>query len=77
MTENKEAKIDIFKKLDATCPPRTLLASNTTALNVFDFVQTGRPDKVLIGHWYTPPQLIPLVDVVKRDRKPPRSRYNL
>lgn len=65
VTENKEAKIDIFKKLDATCPPRTLLASNTTALNVFDFVQTGRPDKVLIGHWYTPPQLIPLVDVVK------------
>jgi len=51
--------------LDAACPPRTLLASNTTALNIFDFVQTGRPDKVLIGHWYTPPQLIPLVDVVK------------
>jgi len=65
VVENREAKIDIFKKLDAACPPHTLLASNTTALNIFDFVQTGRPDKVLIGHWYTPPQLIPLVDVVK------------
>lgn len=65
VVENKDAKIDIFDKLDRLCPERTLLASNTTALNVFDFVKTSRPDKVLIGHWYTPPQLIPLVDIVK------------
>jgi 3-hydroxybutyryl-CoA dehydrogenase len=65
VVENKEAKIEIFKQLDRVCPPHTLFASNTTSLNVFDFVKTNRPDKVLIGHWYTPPQLIPLVDVVK------------
>lgn len=65
VVENKDTKIDIFEKLDKLCPPRTLLASNTTALNVFDLVKTSRPDKVLIGHWYTPPQLIPLVDIVK------------
>jgi 3-hydroxyacyl-CoA dehydrogenase len=63
--EDREAKIDIFGKLDRLCPPETLLASNTTALNIFDFVKTSRPDKVLISHWYTPPQIIPLVDVVK------------
>lgn len=63
--ETKDAKIDMFDKLDRLCPERTILASNTTALNIFDFVKTGRPDRVLIGHWYTPPQLIPLVDIVK------------
>jgi len=63
--ENREAKIDIFDRLDKLCPARTLLASNTTALNVFDFIKTSRPDKVLISHWYAPPQIIPLVDVVK------------
>jgi 3-hydroxybutyryl-CoA dehydrogenase len=63
--ETKDAKIDIFEKLDKLCPKRALLVSNTTALNIFDFVKTSRQDKVLIGHWYTPPQLIPLVDVVK------------
>ena len=63
--ETKDAKIDIFEKLDRLCPKRALLVSNTTALNIFDFVKTSRQDKVLIGHWYTPPQLIPLVDVVK------------
>jgi len=65
VVETKDSKIDIFDKLDRLCPQRTLLASNTTALNIFDFVKTSRPDKVLIGHWYTPPQLIPLVDIVK------------
>jgi 3-hydroxybutyryl-CoA dehydrogenase len=63
--EKKETKQAIFKQLDALCPPRTLLASNSTFLNIFDFVDTSRPDKVLMMHWYAPPQIIPLVDVVK------------
>jgi 3-hydroxyacyl-CoA dehydrogenase len=62
--EDVEAKKEVFKQLDTYCPPRTLLASNTSFLNIFDFVKTSRPDKVLITHWYAPPQLIPLVDVV-------------
>ena len=68
VVEDKEAKQEIFRQLDRICPPKTLLASNTTFLNVFDFVETSRPDKVLITHWYAPPQIIPLVDVVKGPR---------
>ena len=63
--EDKEIKAQIFNLLDRICPPQTIIASNTTALNIFDIEKTSRPDKVLISHWYTPPQLIPLVDVVK------------
>ena len=65
VVESEPVKKEIFARLDSICPPKTLLASNTTALNIFDFVKTSRPDKILIAHWYTPPQLIPLVDVVK------------
>jgi len=65
MAEDKNAKKEIFAQLDKYSPSRTLLASNTTYLNIFDFVETSRPDKVLIAHWYAPPQIIPLVDVVK------------
>ncbi|MDB9823222.1 3-hydroxyacyl-CoA dehydrogenase family protein [Deltaproteobacteria bacterium] len=65
VVENEAVKEEIFTRLDSVCPPGTILASNTTALNIFDFVKTSRPDRVLIAHWYTPPQLIPLVDVVK------------
>ena len=65
MVENKEAKIMVFEELDKHCPPRTLIASNTTFLNPFEFANTSRPEKVLIAHFYAPPQIIPLVDVVK------------
>ena len=65
IVENKEAKMDLFAKLDRLCPPRTLLVSNTSFFNIFDFVKTSRPDKMLMVHWYSPPQIIPLVDVVK------------
>ncbi len=65
VVENADAKREIFKQMDACCPPKTLLASNTSFLNIFDIVETSRPDKILIAHWYAPPQLIPLVEVVK------------
>jgi len=65
VVEDKQVKKNVFAQLDACCPSRTLLASNTTLLNLFDFVETSRPDKVLLSHWYAPPQIIPLVDVVK------------
>jgi 3-hydroxybutyryl-CoA dehydrogenase len=63
--EDKQSKIDTFAQLDKLCPPRTLLASNSTYMNIFDFVETSRPGKILVAHWYSPPQIIPLVDVVK------------
>jgi 3-hydroxybutyryl-CoA dehydrogenase len=65
IAENKEAKQQLFQQLDQICPPQTLLASNTTFLNIFEFVNISRPDKLLIMHWYAPAQIIPLVDIVK------------
>jgi 3-hydroxybutyryl-CoA dehydrogenase len=65
VVEKKETKEEIFAQFDKLCPPKTILASNTTALNIFDFIKTSRQDKLCIAHWYTPPILIPLVDVVK------------
>lgn len=65
INEKVEAKKELFSKLDQLCPAKTILASNTSYLNIFDFVETQRPDKVLITHWFAPPQLIPLVEVVR------------
>lgn len=73
VVETKDAKIDIFKQLDKACPPKTLLVSNTTFLNIFDFVETSRDDKVFGLHFYTPPQIIPLVDVVKGPKTDPAT----
>jgi len=64
ISEDRKAKKDLFCALDQICPKRTILTSNTSYLNIFRFLRTSRPEKVLIAHWYAPPHLIPLVDVV-------------
>jgi 3-hydroxybutyryl-CoA dehydrogenase len=68
IVENKESKIDLFNKLDAACPPKTILASNSSFLNIFDFVESSRPDKLMVTHFYAPPQIIPLVDILKNEK---------
>ncbi len=65
VVENVEVKKDMYKQLDRFCPPRALIASNTSFLNIFEFAETSRPDKILIAHWYSPPHLMPFVEVVK------------
>jgi 3-hydroxybutyryl-CoA dehydrogenase len=65
IVENAEEKKNIFKLLDQYLPPRAIIASNTSFLNIFDIVETNRPDKILSAHWYAPPQLIPFVEVAK------------
>jgi len=73
IVEKKEAKIDLFNKLDAVCPPKTILASNSSYLNIFDFIETSRPDKILVTHFYAPPQIIPLVDILKDEKTDPQN----
>ena len=63
--EDGPAKKEMFSRLDKICPPGTILASNTSYMDIFKFVETRRPDKVLIAHWFAPPHIVPLVEVVR------------
>jgi 3-hydroxybutyryl-CoA dehydrogenase len=63
--EDEPAKKEMFSRLDKICPPGTILASNTSYMDIFKFVETNRPDKVLIAHWFAPPHIVPLVEVVR------------
>jgi len=63
--ENREVKKKLFSDLDRLAPPGAILASNTSYLNIFEFVETDRPDKVIITHWFTPPHIVPLVEIVQ------------
>jgi len=68
ISEDQRAKSELFHVLDRICPAKTIISSNTSYLNIFSFAKTSRPEKMLIAHWYVPPHLIPLVDVVKGPR---------
>lgn len=63
--EDAAAKKEMFKTLDQVCPPTAILASNTSYMDIFKFVETKRPDKVLITHWFAPPHIVPLVEIVR------------
>ena len=63
--ERLEVKRALFRDLDAAAPAGSVLASSTSGI-VISEVQTAcaRPERVLVGHPFNPPHLIPLVEVV-------------
>ena len=66
VTEDLSIKQQIFKKLDNLCQPHTIFASNTTALMPSQIgVHTNRKDRVLNAHYFNPPYLIPLVELIR------------
>lgn len=66
VTENLALKQQIFSQLDTICPPHTILASNTTALMPSQIgVNAERKDQILNTHYFNPPYLIPLVELIR------------
>lgn len=64
IAESKEAKAALYKELDALCPERTLIASNTSSLNIFELMPATRLSRTIVAHFFTPAHIIPLVEVV-------------
>ena len=71
IVEKPEAKRAVFAELDALMPGNAILASNTSYLDIFPLVPERRLARTLIAHWYTPPYLIDLVDIVAGPRTDP------
>lgn len=68
IVENAAAKSELYKLLDEILPEDTIIASNTSFLNIFEIMPERRLPCTIIAHWYSPPQLIPLVEVVKNEK---------
>jgi 3-hydroxybutyryl-CoA dehydrogenase len=62
--EIPDVKRRIFRQLDEVCSKDTVLASNTSGLDIFRTVEVGNPERLVIAHWFNPPHIIPLVEVV-------------
>lgn len=63
--ESPEAKIKLFAELDKLCPADAILASNTSSLNIYDFIQVSHPERLIIAHWFNPAHIIPLIEIVR------------
>ena len=70
IVEKKDAKEDLYAKLAACVPEDVIIASNTSALNIFEIIPEKLLPQQIICHWYAPPHVIPLVEVVKSEQAP-------
>jgi 3-hydroxybutyryl-CoA dehydrogenase len=74
VAELPHVKMDIFAALDRLCPPETILATNTSGLSLTDIATATRhPERTVVTHYFQPPHLIPLVEVVGGQRTSPET----
>jgi 3-hydroxybutyryl-CoA dehydrogenase len=65
IVENLAIKQKVFAELDKICPPHTIFATNTSGLSPTKIAEAIlRKDKFVVTHFWNPPHLIPLVEVV-------------
>jgi 3-hydroxyacyl-CoA dehydrogenase len=64
--ENMDIKKDVFRKLDKLAKSSAILASNTSYLNIDEIASvTGRPESVLGMHFFSPANVMRLLEVVR------------
>jgi 3-hydroxybutyryl-CoA dehydrogenase len=64
--ENLGLKQKIFQDLDSVCPSETILATNTSVISITEIAEkTKIRERILGTHFWNPPYLIPLVEVVR------------
>jgi 3-hydroxyacyl-CoA dehydrogenase len=70
--EQMEIKKEIFGKLDKICKPGAILASNTSYLDINEIAaSTSRPSDVLGMHFFSPANIMKLLEVVRGDKTAP------
>ncbi len=70
--ENMEVKEQVFRKLDAVCKPGAILASNTSYLDIDKIASfTKRPADVLGLHFFSPANVMRLLEVVRGAKTSP------
>jgi 3-hydroxyacyl-CoA dehydrogenase len=72
--EKMELKKEIFAKLDAVMKPGAVLASNTSTLSIDEIASaTKRPESVIGMHFFSPANVMRLLEVVRGGKSSPET----
>jgi 3-hydroxybutyryl-CoA dehydrogenase len=72
--EDLELKRNLFERLASTCGPEAVLATNTSSLSVTAIAaQIERPERIVGMHFFNPPALMELVEIVAGDESGERA----
>lgn len=66
IVEDVDAKRELFRRLDEACREDVILASNTSQFAISKIAAaTRRPDRVIGTHWFNPPPVMRLIEVIR------------
>src|SRR5882724_3585953 len=72
--ERPDFKIKLFADMDAATPPDSLIASSSSGITASVMQsQCKHPERIVIGHPFNPPHIIPLVEVVGGTKTSPEA----
>jgi 3-hydroxybutyryl-CoA dehydrogenase len=64
--EDFAVKSDVLGRLDKACREDVILASNTSQFSITKLAATtGRPDRVIGSHWFNPPPVMKLIEIIR------------
>jgi 3-hydroxybutyryl-CoA dehydrogenase len=70
--EDMAFKQALFARMDAIAQPQAILASNTSGLSITAIAfRCARPERILTTHFWNPPHLMPLVEIVLGEKTSP------
>ena len=66
ITEELEAKLELWRELDQLCPETAIFTSNTSSIPITRLASaTGRPDRFMGMHFYSPVPVMELVELIR------------
>jgi len=66
VTEDLDIKLEVFRTLDELVKPDVVMATNTSSLPIAELsAATKRPDKVVGMHFFNPPPVMKLLEIVR------------
>lgn len=69
VVEKTEVKHEVFKVLDENCRDDVILSTNTSTIPITDIASvTKRQDKIVGLHFFNPPTLIKLVEIIRGEK---------
>lgn len=67
VAENRDIKTGVYNAIDEYAKDSCIVTSDTSTMNIFEFIRIRNMDKLAIVHFFNPAYVMPLVEVVKGD----------
>jgi 3-hydroxybutyryl-CoA dehydrogenase len=73
--ESLPLKRQIFAALDRLCPPEAILTTNSSRYTTTEITKdnVSRPERCCVAHYFQPPHLLPLVEIVGGEKTHPET----